>query len=177
MLPAHSSPGRTSQSIRRSPWSTRTTRRCVNASTFGTHDVHHDWPVVAVPEIVRNVSTLLVVDGGAQSERLRRDVMHRRIEVRVYEVGQLQPRLVDDMAPLGRRPIRARVVALTEVPAECAPRSRTKQSGRRHLSSRHTALLPRRWPICNGRGTQVNRDDVRHRCTTRLYRAPSVSLS
>ena len=58
------------------------------------------------------------------------------------------------------------IVALTEVPAERSPRSRTKQGRRRHLASRHSvappplADMPKVTRLYRQSGTSVDPDQV-----------------
>ena len=100
---------------------------------------------------------------GAQREWLGHNVMYGRIKICQQQVGQLKPRLVDDVVTLGSRPIRTRIVALTEIPSEGAPRKRLQQRRVGRDPDRNGALFPDHWPKRDDRGIRVNDDRIR-RC-------------
>jgi hypothetical protein len=58
-------------------------------------------------EASRNYLHHAPVGSRHQQKRLCTDAVHRPIEICEQQPGELQPRLIDDMATLGRRPLTA----------------------------------------------------------------------
>jgi hypothetical protein len=171
---AHSPPNRTNPTTRRSASSRRTTRGSAGGSSVQRGQRrprrgHHLYPTnsrqygIASARPQRRATRTVEPRCGGRSDRSR-----------PQQVPRLQPRLVYDVITVRGRPIRSRIVALAEVPAECAPRGGIKQGPRRRVPRRYGSLFPSRWPIRNDRGNQVNLNRIRHFCS-RAVKPPQES--
>ena len=96
-----------------------------------------------------------------QLERLRHDPFDRSIEVGQQKTRQLMQRLINHMAALSCRPIRARIVLLTSIPDKRSSRRRSEQASKRHIRKK-AQMLTRPPPA----GTTQPRIPAQHRSLT-----------